>query len=145
MDDKANPASVTPQIRPMSQRFVIVTKTQEYHDALDKLYKAKLSRAQVHSILNITQGDVIGLKWAAHEGTLNIWFVYKGHRYDLKKDGSIMADVKAGKPSPAASSTAKAVKCKLCGTGSPVPRYDVDVRCPVCGFPLVRFQVVQRK
>jgi len=52
-----------------------------------------------------------------------------------------MADVKFGKQAIVPPHLAKKVKCQLCGKESPVPRYDVQAKCPECGFHLVRFRV----
>ena len=89
-------------------------------------------------------GNIIGLKVAKHVGSDKIWFTYRGRRYDVKKNGTLAADVKVGKPSIVPQALAKTVKCQLCGGQTPIPQFVTEARCPQCGFPLVRCNVVRR-
>jgi len=73
MNDK-NPTGGKKPTSGKNERFVIKVKTPEYYKALKKLYESGISRNQVHRILDLTKGDIIGLKVARHIGTPNIWF-----------------------------------------------------------------------
>lgn len=126
-------------------RFVIVAKTPEYYKEVKRLRDSGIGREQMHRILAITQGNIIGLKVAKHVGSDKIWFTFRGRRYDIKKNGTLVADVKVGKPSIVPQALAKTVKCQLCGGQTPIPQFVTEARCPQCGFPLVRCNVVRRK
>jgi ribosomal protein L37E len=126
------------------ERFIIRAKTPAYYQEIKKLYASGMGRAQVHRILDITKGDIVGLKVARHLDTPKIWFTYRGHRYDIKGDGTLVAEVKTGTPAVVPQHMAKKVRCQLCGKETPIPRYDMQARCPICGFPLVKCNVIRR-
>ena len=125
-------------------RFVIVAKTPEYYKEIKRLRDSGIGREQMHRIIEITKGDIIGLKVAKHVGSDKIWFTFRGRRYDVKKNGTLAADVKVGKPSIVPQGLAKKVICQLCGGETPIPQFVAQARCPQCGFPLVRCNVVRR-
>lgn len=128
------------------KRYIIKAKTPQYYAEIKKLYHAGLSRAQVHRILEITKGNIIGLKVAKHVGENKIWFTFAGRRYDVKPDGTMSDPVKTGMVPPLVIPKAsKKVKCQLCGKETPIPQFDVKARCPECGFQLIRYNVIQRK
>lgn len=142
-------------IKTKEGRFIIRAKTPEYYEAMKRLYQSGIGRAQVHRILDITKGDIVGLKVARHISapdhfnpphidSTKIWFTYHGHRYDVKKDGTLVAEVKTGVPAAVPLHLARKVKCQLCGRETPISHYDVKARCPECGFPLVRCNVIRR-
>ncbi len=134
---------------PNDKRYVIRAKTPGYRDAMKRLYVSKLSRAQIHRILDITKGRIEGLKVAArglgsNRVSTTIWFNFSGHRYDVRQDGTIIADIKLGPPVKANPVAVQQIKCQLCGTPNPRPRMDVKAKCGKCGFPLVKHKVMQR-
>jgi hypothetical protein len=127
-------------------RYIIKAKTPQYYEEIKKLYHAGLSRAQVHRILEITKGNIVGLKVAKHVGERKIWFAFAGRRYDVKHDGTMTEPVKTGVLPPVVVPKAcKKIKCQLCGEETPIPQYDVKARCPKCGFQLVRYNVIHRR
>lgn len=123
-------------------RYVIKAKTKGYYEAIKKLYNSGLSRGQIHKILDITKGNIVGLRVAKHVGIPKIWFTYRGMRYDLKADGSVTAEVRIG-PAPSFEAEKK-VRCSLCGKEVPLSAFQAKPRCPVCGSRLVQYRLVRR-
>ena len=124
------------------QRYIIKAESQQYAEAIRRLYQSTLSRAQIHTILDITKGKVDNLRIARNERNKSIWFNFNGRRYDLTKNGKIKAETKIGGGQiQAPPSLTKEVKCPLCNTSNKVSKYDPKARCKECGFQLVRYRV----
>lgn len=101
-----------------------------------------INKIQLKRLLEITQGDIAGLKVGYRQETKNIWIVYRGRRYDIDKRGNISRQEKLGRPNlTVANALARKLTCPLCGAENQVPKHEIEIKCDRCGFPLRRVRI----
>jgi|GEM_PF-5671414 DNA-directed RNA polymerase subunit RPC12/RpoP len=123
------------------RRFIIRAKSPEYVEAIKRLYNSKMARAQIHKVLEITDGDIVGLKIALRDENNSIWFNYKGRRYDINQSGAVMSETKFGKIIKVPANQSRKIKCPLCGTENEIPQNIMRAKCSNCGFKILRFKI----
>lgn len=128
-----------------TNRYVIQAKTPEYYRAVKKLFNSDINRPQLHAILKVTKGSVVGLRIGRYAGSKKLWFAFDGYRYDVQPDGAMSEKVRLGNPRPPSVPMAKNITCGLCGKETPVAHFEMAARCPCCGKKLVRYNVIRRK
>lgn len=104
-----------------------------------------IGRQQLRRILQITGGDITGLRVGYRPETNNIWIVYHRRRYDIDRNGGLSRQERLGGHNlSVANALARNLKCPLCGAKNNVPRYEVNIKCSECGFPLHRVRIQVR-
>lgn len=101
-----------------------------------------VSRAQLKKILEVTHGDITGLKVGRRPDSTTVFIVYHGKRYDIDQAGALSREERIGGPNlNIAKALAKKLDCPLCGQKNDVAQTQIHIKCKRCGFPLRRVRV----
>ncbi len=100
-----------------------------------------LTRRQVNKILDLTNADIMGLRVGRRGDTRNVFFVYRGRRYDIDSRGQVTREEKLGFRNPSNARNSKSLRCPLCGTENHIGDFQLKEKCKECGFPLRRVRI----